>query len=202
METHMLKTIALLSIFSVSAAWAQAPASHDPRTVESGTYALEPNHTIAAFAVDHMGFTTYSGTFSGLSGSLVLNTKTPKADRLDVTIPVASVSTTSPKLVEELKSADWLDASADPTMHFVATKIVPTGPGKANVEGDFTLHGVTKPLTLKVTFHGAGQNMMTKKYTVGFDATGHFSRSAYGVKKYVPLIGDDVTVTLAAAFEK
>jgi polyisoprenoid-binding protein YceI len=201
----MLKTIAFATATMLSVAGtalAQTPPSHDPAKVTSGTYDVEPNHTIAAFSVDHMGFTTYYGTFSGLSGTLVLDAKSPKASKLDVTIPVASVQTTSPKLMEELRSADWLDAGAYPDMHFVSTKVTVTGAGKATVLGNLTLHGVTKPVSLAATFHGAGLNILNKKYTVGFDAVGHLKRSEFGVKKYVPLIGDDVTLILTGAFQK
>ena len=68
--------------------------------------------------------------------------------------------------------------------------------------GDLTLHGVTRPVTLDVKFHGAGANPMTKAFTVGFDAHGALKRSEFGVTKYVPLIGDEVEITISAPFEK
>jgi polyisoprenoid-binding protein YceI len=86
-------------------------------------------------------------------------------------------------------------------MVFKSDKVVPTGKNTANVTGNLTLHGVTKPVTLAVKFHGAGVNVLDKKYTVGFDATGKIKRSDFGVKTYVPLIGDDLDLTVAAAFE-
>ena len=68
--------------------------------------------------------------------------------------------------------------------------------------GDLTFHGVTRPVTLDVTFHGAGSNPMSKAYTVGFDARGSLKRSDFGVSKYVPLVGDTVDLTISAPFEK
>ena len=80
--------------------------------------------------------------------------------------------------------------------------VTSTGAGRADVLGDFTLHGVTKPLVLHVRFNGAGVNPLDKSYTAGFEARGAFKRSAYGVSTYVPLVGDDVELTLSGAFEK
>ena len=74
--------------------------------------------------------------------------------------------------------------------------------GEAKVTGNLTIHGVTKPTTLEVTFVGAGTNPLSKKYTVGFDAKGEIKRSDFGVKTYIPLIGDTLRLSLAGAFEQ
>lgn len=202
----MFKIIGLtaaLSLASIGSAMAQMPVpNHDPAKVMGGTFNVEPMHTIVGFSIDHMGFSTYDGRFSGVSGTLVLDAKTPSKSSLEIHIPVASVSTPSTVLDGELKSADWLDATKYSEMVFKSTKIAAMSGGDAKVTGMLTLHGVTKPVTLKVKFHGSGINMMTKGYTVGFDATGVLKRGDFGVTKYLPLLGDDVTVTIAAAFQK
>jgi polyisoprenoid-binding protein YceI len=69
------------------------------------------------------------------------------------------------------------------------------------VTGDLTFHGVTKPVTLAVKFNGAGTNVLDKKYTAGFEVSGKIKRSDFGVKTYVPLIGDDVDLIISAGFE-
>jgi polyisoprenoid-binding protein YceI len=182
---------------------AAAPqATHDPVKVPAGTYKIEPYHTQVLFSVDHMGFTYFSGNFSGVSGSAVLSPKKPATMSVSVSVPVASVATTSPKLTEELKEPDWLDATKFPTMVFRSSKVTETGPGTADIDGSLTLHGVTKPLTLHAKFIGAGINFLSKNQTAGFELTGTVKRSDFGVKKYVPLIGDDVSLTINAAFEK
>jgi len=182
---------------------AAAPApTHDPAKVPGGTYAVEPYHTQVLFSVDHMGFSYFSGNFSGVSGTLALTPKKPADMAVNVTVPVGSVSTTSPKLTEELKEADWLDATKYPTMVFRSSKVTETGKGTADIEGLLTLHGVTKPLTLHAAFVGAGINLLSKHEDVGFQLTGTLKRSDFGVSKYVPLISDEVTLTINAAFEK
>ena len=181
---------------------AQTAPTRDPAQIQSGSYAVDPGHTQVGFTVSHMGFSNYSGGFSEVSGTLELQPKNPGASRLTVSVPVASVATTSAKLTDELKSAQWLDAGKFPQMTFVSTKVVPEGQDKARVTGDLTLHGVTKPVVLQVTLVGAGTNPLSKKYTVGFEATGVVKRSEFGVKTYVPLIGDDLHLTIAGAFER
>ena len=193
---------ATLAAPSLSSRAVAQVASRDAAKVEAGTYAVEPYHTRILFAVSHMGFTTYFGDFTGASGSLTLNPKSGAASALAVSVPVDSVSTTNAKLDGELKSADWFDAAKYPTITFKSTKVTRAGADGAKVNGDLTMHGVTKPVTLAVTFNGAGTNPLDKKYTTGFEATGKVRRSDFGVTKYVPLIGDYVDITISAAFEK
>jgi polyisoprenoid-binding protein YceI len=202
----MIKTMLPLTLAAGLAAMApaaaQSPASNDPASVHPGTYSVDPGHTQVIFSVSHMGFSSYSGVFSGASGSLTLDPANPAASTFKIAVPIKSVSTTSTKLDGELKSAQWLDAGKFPDATFVSSKIVLDGKGKAAVTGDLTLHGVTKPVTLDVSFVGAGVNPLNKKYTVGFEATGDILRSNFGVKTYLPLIGDKLHLTIAGAFDK
>jgi polyisoprenoid-binding protein YceI len=181
---------------------AAPPVTTDPAKVPAGTYKIEPYHTQVLFSVNHMGFSYFTGNFSGVSGAAVLSPKKPASMSVSVSVPVASVSTTSPKLIEELKEADWLDATKFPTMVFRSSSITTTGPGTADITGTLTLHGVTKPLTLHAKFVGAGVNILSKNETAGFQLTGTLKRSDFGVSKYVPLISDEVSLTINAAFEK
>lgn len=181
---------------------AQPTVIHDPARVKPGTYVVDPAHTQIVFSVLHLGFTNYYGSFSGASGSLSVVPKKPASMAVTISLPVTSVSTTSTTLDGELKSADWLDTGHYATMVFRSSSVAPTGPGTADVAGMLTLHGVTKPLTLHATFVGAGVNILDHKETVGFQLTGTLKRSDFLVSKYVPLVSDDVALTIAAAFEK
>jgi polyisoprenoid-binding protein YceI len=136
-----------------------------------------------------------------VSGSLNLDPKKPADSALEIHIPVATVSTTNAKLDGELKSDAWLGATQFPEIVFKSTKVTETGKDTAKVTGDLTLHGVTKPVTLAVKFNGAGTNPLDKKYTAGFEVSGKIKRSDFGVKTYVPLIGDDVDLIISAGFE-
>ena len=191
-----------VALLLAAPALAQTPPTRDPAQIQAGAYAVDPGHTQVGFTVSHMGFSNYSGGFSEVSGNLDLQPKNPAQSSLKITIPVSSVTTTSTKLTGELKGDQWLDAAKYPDMTFVSTKVTPEGKDKAKVAGNLTLHGVTKPVTLDVTLVGAGVNPLSKKVTVGFDAKGTIKRSDFGVKTYIPLIGDELHLTIAGAFER
>jgi len=203
--TQKLKAVgwAAIAAFAASTAAAQPPPPNvNPAVVQAGVYAIEPLHTQVLFKINHLGFTNYYGSFSGASGVLRLDPAHPEASSLQVSIPVGSVAVTSAKLDSELKSADWLDSAKYPVATFQSTKVTTTGPGRALVSGDLTLHGVTRPATFEATFNASGPNVLSKAYTAGFDVVGHIQRSQFGVAKYVPLVGDDVTLIISAAFER
>jgi polyisoprenoid-binding protein YceI len=115
------------------------------------------------------------------------------ASKLDIRIPVASIGTTNAELNGELKGKKWFDTVKYPNIWFKATKVTMTGPGKADVVGDLTLHGTTKPVVLPAVFH---------VYTVGFDASAKIKRTEFGVSTLMPLISDDVDIFIGAAFER
>lgn len=201
MKTGFLPILTLTALVSTPA-FAQFPASTNPTQVESGTYSVDPAHTQILFAVSHMGFTTYYGRFANASGTLDLSSKDAAASRLQIAVPTDTVSTTSDKLNEELKGAQWFEAQKYPEISFKSVKVTRTGQDTAQVAGDLTLHGVTKRVILAARFNGAGINPLDKKYTVGFRATGTIRRSDFGMTTYVPLIGDQVELTLSGAFER
>jgi polyisoprenoid-binding protein YceI len=194
-------TVAVSFAAAAQPALAQATVQA-PIDVQAGSYKIEPYHTQVGFSLSHFGFTNFAGAFSGVSGTLQLDPAKPAKSKLDVSIPVETVLTPVPKLNEELKGAEWFDATQFPTATFTSTKITQTGKASATIFGNFTLHGVTRPITLKAHFIGAGINPIDKAYTVGFEATGAIHRADYGVKTYVPLVGDSVTLTIAGAFER
>ena len=187
---------------TVASAQATSPASSDPASVQGGGYTIEPNHTQVLFSVSHMGFSTFHGQFTKASGTLSLDPRSPADSRFEIHVPTRSVLTSNATLTGELKGDAWLDAKADPDIVFKSTKVTPMGNGEADVVGDLTLHGQTHPVTLHAKLVGAGVNPLDKRYTVGFDLSGTLQRSEFGVKTYLPLIGDAVTLTIAGVFEK
>ena len=192
----------LLAIVTAAALPAQQIASSDTSTVQAGAYKVDGYHSQVVFSVSHFGFTDFSGLFSEATGTLQLDPAHPAASRLEISFPIQSVTTTVAKLDDELKGDKWFDAAKFPNATFVSTSVTPTGKGRATVTGNLTLHGVTKPVTLTANFVGAGVNPLSKAYTLGFHATGTIKRSDFGVSTYVPLIGDDVQLSLAGSFEK
>ena len=177
-------------------------AGPDLAGVEGGQFAIDKSHAKIIFSVTHFGFSTYYGLFTGFDATLCYDPKAPDKSNLSVTVDVGSVATTNPKLDEHLRSADFFDAAKFPTATFKATRITLTGAAAGTIEGDLTLHGVTRPVTLAASLHGAGPNPMTKKYVLGFDATGMIKRSEFGISAYVPAVGDDVNLTISGEFDR
>ena len=201
MKAKLLGGIFLCVAFATASS-AQQIASRDPAKVEAGTYTIEPVHTRVLFGVSHFGFSTYYGVFTQPSGTLKLSPQDPAASKLEVQIPVNAIDTTNAKLDSDLKAADWFDVQQYPTISFTSTSVTVTGQDEAKVSGNLTIRGITKPVTLTAKFNGAGVNPLDKHYTVGFDANTIIKRSEFGMMKYIPLIGDDVALTISAAFER
>lgn len=192
---------AALAVSAVAGAATGPAAGPALDTVKSGTYKVESYHTQVGFSLSHFGFTSYSGLFSGATGSLKLDPVHPAASKLDVTIPVDSILTTVPKLTDELKGDKWFDVAKFPQATFTSTNVTLGSGGEATITGTLTLHGVTKPVVLHAHLVGAGVNPLDKAYTVGFQASGTIKRSDFGVSLYAPALGDDVELSIAGAFE-
>lgn len=181
---------------------ALAQASTDANQVQGGFYKVESNHTLVRFSVNHFGFNEFFGVIPRASGVMELNPAHLEASKLDITVPVAGLSTTNPVLDAELKGGEWLDSGRFPAIRFVSRRIVRTGERAASIEGDLTLHGVTRPVTLEARFGGAGVNPMDKAYTIGFSGVTSIHRSDFGVTKYVPFVSDEVVINISVAFER
>jgi len=181
----------------------EAPGKPDPRRVVAGTYSADPHHTLVGWRVNHMGFNDYFGQFGNVTGTLVLDPAAPSKAKLDVTIPIASLSTVSADLTKHMQGPDFFDAAKYPDARFVSTSVKASGTS-AVVTGNLTLRGVTKPITLKARFVGAGTGVPQagSKKTVGFHATGTVNRGDFGMGFGLALVPDPIQLELTAAFEK
>ena len=196
--TNLLLKAGIVALLAVSTAQAGESALS---SAKAGSYKVESYHTQVGFSISHFGFTNYSGLFSGATGTLRLDPARLGTSKLDISIPVESITTTVTKLNDELKGDKWFDTAKFPQATFVSTQVV-ASTGGATVTGNLTLHGITKPVVLHVRFIGAGVNPLDKAYTVGFEATGTIKRSDFGVTTYLPAVGDEVQLTIAGAFEQ
>jgi polyisoprenoid-binding protein YceI len=187
---------------------AEIPGAPDPARVTAGSYAADPAHSLIAFEVNHFGFNDYYGLFGDVAGTLVLDPANLAEAKVDVTIPVASVTTASKGLTEHLLRAGKDGAAPDffgpapAPARFVSTKVEPTSETTANITGNLTLNGVTKEVTFEAEFTGAGINPFNKKETVGFEAETEIKRSDFGVNYGIPFVSDDVELDISVAFEK
>lgn len=177
------------------------PGAADPARVKAGTYKVDPNHTQVFWSVDHLGFSVLEGGFGSPSGTLTLDPRNPNGAKLSLTFPMNAITTTSAMFKEHLSSPNWFDVAKFPEATFVSTKVVASG-ANAQVTGNLTIKGVTKPVTLQARFYGAGTNPMSKAETVGFAVTGTVKRSDFGLGNAAPVVDDAVKLKINAAFEK
>ncbi len=156
-------------------------ASVSPGAFAADTYQLDPGHTFPSFEVDHMGgVSVWRGKFTKSSGTVTLD-RAAKAGTVDVTVDTASVQTGNAKLDEHVRSDELLDVAKFPTATYKGTQIRFDGDKPVEVVGSFTLHGVTKPLNLKVESFKCIPHPMLKREVCGVEATAKFDRSDYGV---------------------
>jgi polyisoprenoid-binding protein YceI len=201
MKRNALALLAAL-VLAVPASAQQAGPTTDLAKVEGGDYEMDGGHTRILFAYTHFGFSTSSGFFSQSTAKLHFDPKAPTKSTLDVAIDLNGIDTTVAKLDEHLKGPAFFDVAKFPTASFKANAIAVTGPNTGTVTGDLTVHGVTKPVTLDVTFNGGAPHPMAKVFTLGFNATGHLKRSDFGIGAYAPAVSDDITLTISTEFRK
>lgn len=188
----------------------QLPGAKDPARVTAGTYTADSNHSLIGWEVNHFGFNDYYGLFGDVAGTLVIDPANPGAAKVDVTIPVANVTTASKGLTDHLLRAgkdggkpDFFGPAPAPA-RFVSTavKVDAKDATKATITGDLTLNGVTRPVTFEAEFTGAGANPFNKKATIGFEAETSIKRSDFGVNYALPFVSDEVELDISVAFEK
>ena len=177
------------------------PGAADAARVAAGSYEVDTRHTQVNWQVNHFGFNDYFGLFGDVTGTLDIDPANLGAAKVDVTIPIASVATSSAGLTTHLQTPDFFDVAKFATARFVSTSVTADGP-RAMIKGDLTMLGVTKPVELETRFEGAGANPMNKKATIGFHASTTIKRSEWGMTKYVPMVGDEVKLRISVAFEK
>ena len=186
----------------------QLPGAMDVSRAQAGTYAVDPAHTLIGWRVNHFGFNDYFGLFGNITGTLQLDPANLAATKLDVTIPIAEVTTANAGLTQHLvkpaeagKAADFFGANAAPA-RFVSTAVTRTGDNTADIAGNLTLNGVTKPVTIAAEFTGAGNNPMSRVLTVGFEGTTKINRQDFNMNFAAPMVSNEVELELTAAFEK
>lgn len=159
------------------------------------TLTVDPTHTYEQYEIGHMGFSMQTGAFTKTSGTIVVD-EAAKTGTVDITIDANSLQTYFAARDSHLKSKEFFNVASFPTMTFKSNNLVFQGDKLAEVKGDLTILGVSKPVTLKVTHFHSGPSPMTKKLTYGVNAETTINRSDFGMKAYLPGISDQVKLTV------
>ncbi|MBI1173700.1 MAG: polyisoprenoid-binding protein [Sideroxydans sp.] len=155
------------------------------------SYTVDPAHTFPHFSVNHLGFSTVQGRFDKTSGKVTLD-RAAKTGSVDIAIQADSISTGFAKRDEHLMSPDFFNAAEFPTITYQSSSMTFKGDTPASVNGKLSLLGVTKPVTLTIDAFKCGTNPMNKKEECGAAASAQIKRSDFGMKAFLPGVGDDI----------
>ena len=158
-------------------------------------YAIDPSHTFPRFEVSHFGYSTHHGQFNKTSGRIVLD-RAAKTGSIEITVETASVSTGDPKLEKHLRADDFFNVEKHPTMTFRSRTLKFSGDTPVAADGELSLLGVTRPLSLTIARLKCGPHPFVKTEVCGAEVTGTLKRSEFGMKTYVPAVGDEVTLRI------
>ncbi len=159
------------------------------------TWTIDPNHSNVTFTIRHF-FSKVTGSFTKFSGKIVYDPANVAASSAQADIDAASIFTANEKRDGHLRSADFFDVEKFPKLTFQSTKVTPQG-DKLVIEGNLTMHGITKPVTLEGALLGASPDK------AGFEASGKLDRKEYGivwnrvVDQGGAMLGDDVTIQIS-----
>jgi polyisoprenoid-binding protein YceI len=177
-------------------------ASFSAHSMAADSYSIDPRHTFPSFEISHLGFSIQRGRFNHTTGKVVLDPKAANGGSIEIAIDAASISTGLPELEQHLRSKDFFDAAQFPQIKFVSSKLSFNKEQLQSVDGNLTLHGVTKPVHLMLDHFHCGLNPIVLKNVCGANAVAMIKRAEFGVSKYVPVIADDVKIIIQVEVTK
>jgi len=172
------------------------------------TWQIDPVHSTAQFKVKHLMISNVKGEFTSIKGSLQLDSSDATNSGLEVAIDANSINTREPQRDTHLKSADFLDVEKFPNITFKSSSVTKKASGEFAVEGDLTIHGVTRKVTLNVEAPSAPQKDPWGGTRIGIEATTKINRKDFGLNWNAALeaggfmVGDEVSITLDVEFVK
>ena len=170
----------------------------------TGNYVLDPAHASVTWSISHVGLSNFTARFDDITGTLRFDADAPKNSVVDIRIDPKSVNTGLPTFDETIANdSRYFNAEKYPEIRFLSTAITVTGEAKANITGDLAFRGETRPVTLDVTFNGAGSSFGHLGQTLGFSAKGEINRSEYGLTYLKNFgIGEIVSLKIEAEFNE
>lgn len=166
-----------------------------PAAAAPEVFVIDPEHTFPMFEVSHLGYSFHRGRFNTTAGTITLDREAQRG-RIEVSIDTTSLDTGHDKMEQELKGKDFFNVATYPTLRFEADRLVFAEQRLVAAHGTLTLLGVRQPVTLKLNHFRCATNPLTKKYSCGANAVATINRSEFGMTKYVPFVGDEVTITI------
>jgi len=191
----IVRTVMVLVLAASVAGFAPVPA-------KKGTYKIDPRHSQILFEIQHMKLSDFYGRLGPVSGMLTFDPDAPEKSTLDAAVDMTTIDTHVPQLDKEL--VEFFNGAKFPSATFKATGITRTGESTGTVTGDLTLAGVTKPVTLNITFKGArNPPIPLQPYRIGFNGTATIKRSDFDLTHtmWSGIVADEVTLLIEAEGE-
>lgn len=176
--------------------------SRDASAVAAGRWRLDPSHSSLTVKLSHLGFSMFTLRFDRMQASFTYDPAHPAQATVSADVEPGSVNTGQPALDRELAGEAWFDAVHGKTIGFVSHAIDVGDGHHGKMTGDLTMRGITKPVTLDVTFNGTGIGFGPPVPRVGFSATGIVRKTDFGMTKFAGVLGDDVQIAIEAEFTR
>ena len=189
--------VASLAGFAPAAGSTDRPATPPPSAAASAadSYKIDPIHSSVIFRIKHLGTTNFYGQFNSVTGTIQFDESNPSTCSIQAEIPVESIDTHNKKRDSDVKGADLFNAAKFPTISFKSKSFTKTADG-FDVAGDLTLHGETKPITVKLVKTGEGKGMGGNQI-IGLEATMDIKRSDFGMSGMQRALGDEVRIIVS-----
>jgi polyisoprenoid-binding protein YceI len=192
-----MKTVRIVPAMALVAALGLFQARTLPAAEEA--YQVDTVHSVVIFKIKHLGIGNAYGRFNELSGTVKLNPEEPEKSAIQVQVKTESVDTGNPKRDQHLKSPDFFAAKEFPLISFKSKEVKKTDENSYEATGDLTLHGVTRPVTVKIARTGVGKDPFGGGTRAGFETTFTIKRSDFGMKTMLNGgVGDDVQITVSS----
>jgi polyisoprenoid-binding protein YceI len=199
-RTFLIVSVLLLTSSCVS--WLQPTLKQEIVQIKAGEYKLDKDHAALLFKINHMGFSSYVGRFNKFDVSLDFDPNNIENSSIEAIIDMRSIDVNNPAFATTLMKSSWLDTINFPQAVFRSVSIKKNEGEQISIEGELTFLGVTKPVLMTAKLNGAANNPLTRIYTVGFTASLRFKRSNFGLKKFVPVVGDEVEIEIQSEFQR
>ncbi|WP_158964703.1 YceI family protein [Chachezhania sediminis] len=190
MTSRLLAALALATSLT-------GPVFSSQALAESVDYTLDPSHSQVVYNYNHLGFSTTYGLFGGLTGEIAFDAEDPAASSVEVSFPVTNLLTGWAERDAHFLTADFFGAEENADVTFKSTSIEVTGEKTANITGDLTINGITKPVVLATTMNQMGMHPMANQEWMGFDATTVVKRTDFDMGMFAPYVGDEVNVFIS-----
>jgi polyisoprenoid-binding protein YceI len=194
--------ISMLFVTSSCVSWLQPTLNQDIVEIQAGEYKLDKDHAALLFKINHMGFSSYVGRFNEFDVSLDFDPNNIENSRIEAVIDMRSIDVNNPDFAATISGTAWLDTQRFPQAVFRSLFVKNTDDEQLLVRGELTFLGITKEVTMMAKLNGAANNPLTRQYTLGFAANLRFNRSEFGLKKFIPVVGDEVNIEIHSEFQR